>query len=154
LNSQVLSLNSQVSSLQSNLEQINSELLESQEAIQGLNAQILNYLNIVYLNVTEFLVSEYSFTQDASDYTIVWDGTVDGTVDYAGCVAVAVESSSNTTYARVLYSSYGVNYDHNVTVGTSGIAYFPVLPGLIEVGVGNTEQADNVTALVTALYTY
>ena len=151
LNSQVSSLNSQVSSLQDNLEQTKIELVESQEAIQTLNSRILNYLNIIYLNETVYLVSDYGLTQNASDYTMAWADII----EYAGYVSVGVESTSNTTYARVFYSSpHGVNYDHNVTVGTSGIAVFPVLPGGIEVGVGNTEQADNVTALVTASYTY
>ncbi len=150
LNSHVSSLYSQVSSLQADLEQANSTISDYKNAVQALNLRILNYLDIIYLNATEYLVSGIGFTQDASGYTIVWSNIR----EYAGYVSVAVESTSNTTYARVFYSSYGVNYDHNVTVGTSGIAVFPVLPGGIEVGVGNTEQVDNVTATVTALYTY
>ena len=75
-------------------------------------------------------------------------------LNFAGFVSVAVQSSSNTTYVEVVYSSYGVNYDNSVTVGTSGTAAFPVLPGTIEIRVGNTETVDSVNATITALYNY
>ena len=150
LNSQVSSLNSQVSSLQDNLEQVNSTILDYKNAIDAFNSQVEYYLSILYLNESGYLFSPQVFTQDANTSTTIYDGTI----QYAGYVSVAVESSSNTTYAQVVYSSYGVNYDHNVTVGTSGTAVYPVLPGEIVVGVGNTEPVDNVTATVSAIYYY
>jgi hypothetical protein len=73
---------------------------------------------------------------------------------YAGYVSVDVQSNSTTTYVEVIYSSYGVNYDNSVTVGTSGTAAFPVLPGSVEIRVGNTETVDSVNATVTATYYY
>ena len=143
LTSQVLSLTSQVSSLQDSLNQSNTSIVALQQAI-------LYYRSIIYLNESGYLFATQTLTQNANTSTIVYNNML----EYAGCVSVAVESSSNTTYAQVIYSSYGVNYDHNVTVGTSGTAVFPVLPGEIMVGVGNTELVDNVTATVTALYRY
>jgi hypothetical protein len=152
LNLQALSLTSQVSSLQDDLEQANSTISEYQQAIQAFNSQVAYYLSIIYLNETGYLLqpATQTFTQNASNFTIIYNNMI----QYAGYVSVAIESSSNTTYAQVIYSSYGVNYDHNVTVGTGGTAVFPVLPGEIAVGVGNTEPVDNVTGTVTAIYNY
>jgi len=152
LNLQVSSLTSQVLSLQDNLEQSNTNITTLQKAIEALNSQVAFYLSVIYLNESGYLLqpATQTLTQNANTSTIIYNGTI----NYAGYVSVAVESSSNTTYAQVFYSSYGVNYDHNVTVGTSGTAVFPVLPGEIAVGVGNTELVDNVTATVTALYRY
>ena len=153
LNSQVLSLNSQVSSLQDNLEQINSTMSSYQDAIQTYNSQISYYLSILYLNESGYLVTAQPLTQDANASTVVFNDIL----QYAGYVSVAVESNSTTTYVQVVYSSYEVNYDHNMTVGTSGTAVFPVLPGNIAIGVGNTEPVENVTAVtatVTAFYRY
>ena len=88
----------------------------------------------------------------APDLRFVYDDTV----EYAGYVTVDVQSTSNTTYAGVVYDSIIVNYDHNVTLGTSGAASFPVLPGNIVVVVGNTDTniSDSVNATVTATYYY
>ena len=73
---------------------------------------------------------------------------------YAGCVSVAVESTSNTTYVQVAYSSYGVNYNQTVTMGTGASAVFPVLPGDITIVIGNTELVDEVTGTASATYRY
>jgi len=150
LNSQVSSLNSQVSSLQDNLEQFNSTISDYKDALESFNSQVAYYLSIIYLNESGYLFAPQALTQDANTSTIIYNNAI----QYAGYVSVAVESSSNTTYAQVVYSSYGVNYNHNVTVGTGGTAVFPVLPGEIVTSVGNTEPVDNVTATVSATYHY
>jgi uncharacterized coiled-coil protein SlyX len=150
LNSQVSSLNSQVSSLQANFEQVNSTISDYKDAIEAYNSQIAYYRSILYLNESGYLFASQPLTQDANTSTVVYNSAI----EYAGFVSVTVESSSNTTYVQMIYASYGVNYDHNVTVGTSGTAAFPVLPGEIVIGVGNTELVDNVNATVTALYRY
>ena len=153
LNSQVASLNSQVASLQANFEQLNSTIEDYQEAIEAFNQQVSYYLSVIYLNESGYLFATQTLTQDANASTVVYDDNI----RYAGYVSVAVESNSTTTYALVMYSSYGVEYNHNVTVGTGGTAVFPVLPGEILIGVGNTEPVENVTAVaatVTASYSY
>jgi uncharacterized coiled-coil protein SlyX len=150
LNSQVASLNSQVASLQANFEQLNSTIEDYQEAIEAFNQQVSYYLSVIYLNESGYLFATQTLTQDANASTVVYDDNL----RYAGYVSVTVESNSTTTYALVMYSSYGVNYDHNVTVGTGGTAVFPVLPGEVLIGVGNTEANDTVAATVTASYYY
>jgi uncharacterized coiled-coil protein SlyX len=150
LNSQVASLNSQVASLQADIEQINSTIEDYKEAQDAFNSQAEYYISILSLNESDYLFAPHSFTQNANTSDAVYNDNI----GYAGCVSVAVESSSNTTYVQVVYSSYGVNYDQNVTVGTGGTAVFPVLPGEIWIGIGNTELVDDVTGTVTAIYRY
>jgi len=150
LNSQVSSLNSQILSLRADFEQVNSTISNYKDAIEAYTSQIAYYISIISLNESVSLPVTQTLTQDANTSTVVYTNGI----QYAGYVSVGVESSSNTTYAQVVYSSYGVNYDHNVTVGTSGTAVYPVLPGEIVVGVGNTEPVDNVTATVSAIYYY
>jgi uncharacterized coiled-coil protein SlyX len=154
LNSQVSSLNSQILALQADLEQLNSTIddyREAQAAAQeAFNFQVESLLSIIYLNESEYLFTPRSFTLAANTSDAVYNGNI----VYAGYVSVDVASSSNTTYLQVAYSSYGVNYNQNVTVGTGGSAVFPVLPGDITVVIGNTELVDDVTGTASAIYRY
>jgi uncharacterized coiled-coil protein SlyX len=150
LNSQVSSLNSQVSSLQAEFDQVNSTIEDYKQALQDANLQFEAYLSIIYLNESGYLFAPLSFTLAANTSDVIYNGNI----VYAGCVSVSVESSSNTTYVQVVYSSYGVNYNQNVTVGTGGSVAFPVLPGDITVVIGNTELVDDVTGTASAIYRY
>jgi uncharacterized coiled-coil protein SlyX len=150
LNNTISSLNSQISALNNSLNQISSSTSSKDTQIAALNAQISSLTNILYLNASTYLANNQAITQDASAYTTIWNDTL----NIAGYVTVAVQSSSTTTYVEVAYSAYGVNYDNNVTVGTSGTAAFPVLPGTIGIRVGNTELVDSANATVTAIYYY
>ena len=152
LSSQVASLNSQISSLEDSLDESDLTISTLEEGVEILNSRIQSYLNIIYLNASIYLFSEASVSQNASTSTNVFQYPL----EYAGYVAVSVQSTSNTTYVQLLYSSYGVNYDHNVTVTTSGTAYFPVLPGEVDIRVGNTDPytGDMINATVSAIYRY
>ena len=152
LSSQVASLNSQISSLEDSLDESDLTISTLEEGVEILNSRIQSYLNIIYLNASIYLFSEASVSQNASTSTNVFQYPL----EYAGYVAVSVKSTSNTTYVQLLYSSYGVNYDHNVTVTTSGTAYFPVLPGEVDIRVGNTDPytGDMINATVSAIYRY
>jgi outer membrane murein-binding lipoprotein Lpp len=150
LNSQVSSLNSQVSSLQADIEQINSTLDDYKAAQQSFNSQVESYLSIIYLNESEYLFTPRSFTIAANTSDTVYAGSL----LYAGYISVDVTSSSNTTYLQVAYSSYGVNYNQTVTVGTTGSGLFPVLPGDLTVVIGNTEAVDDVSGTASATYRY
>lgn len=151
LNLQVSSLNSQISSLQDSLAQNESYIANLEEGIDILNSQIAGYLSIIYLNETDYLPID-DVSQNASTYTVLFNGTL----MYTGYVAVNAESTSNTTYIQLLYSGHGVDYDHNVTVGMSGTAYFPVLNTEIEIRLGNTDTyvGDFINATATARYIY
>jgi predicted PurR-regulated permease PerM len=83
-------------------------------------------------------------------YETVWNATA----TYAGYVSVDVYSSTTSNiYARVTYSSYGVDYDKNMTVGMGGTAVFPVLPASIQISIGNLGTAV-ANATVTIIYHY
>jgi len=157
----ISSLNSQISALNSSLNQISSSTSskDSQIAalnlqVAGLNSQLSSIASILALNESAFLVSNQEVTQEPNASTTVYPPDEQTPLYYAGYVYVTVQSSSNTTYVEVIYSLYGVDYDNSVTVGTSGTAAFPVLPGLIDIRVGNTETVDSVNATITVIYYY
>jgi uncharacterized protein YpmS len=152
LNSQVSSLNAQITSLQNSLDQKDSNISDLQDGINALNAQIAAYLNIIYLNASGNLLSDVIVSQNQSAFSVVYQGGI----QYMGYATVSVQSTSNTTYVELLYSSHGVNYDHNVTVGTGGTASFPVMIGNVEIRVGNTEPYTGalVNSTVSAAYRY
>jgi uncharacterized coiled-coil protein SlyX len=153
LNSQVTSANAQLYLLQSNLDESGNTISNLQEQNGVLSSQIDYYLNILAMNVSGyFFVEEPLIGQNASEYTVIFQEIF----EYAGYVAVSVESTSVTTYVELLWSYSPVTYDHNVTVGGSGVAYFPVLPGPIEIRIGNTDvyTGDLLNATVTAGYCY
>jgi dsDNA-specific endonuclease/ATPase MutS2 len=161
LNSEISTLNSQVSSLQASeaqnegiIQQLNSSVQNLRELINNLNAQIEGNLNIIYMNASGYLLEPTTFTQDANSSTIL--PLYADMLEYPGVVKVEAQSTSNTTYAQVVYSSYGVNYNQNITVGSSGTAYFPVLPGGVAVSIGNTEPtgSDPIDTTVSVVYLY
>lgn len=152
LNATVISLNAQISNLQDNISQKDGEIADLKEGVEYLNALTEHYLSVLFLNESSYLVSQREIVTNASESTMIFQYNL----DYAGYVSVNVESTSNTTYVQLLYNYKGVNYNQNVTVAESGTAYFPVLPTIIEIWVGNTEthNGDLVNATVTALYYY
>ncbi|MCW4044290.1 MAG: hypothetical protein NWE94_02085 [Candidatus Bathyarchaeota archaeon] len=146
----ISSMNATIISLQSSLNQSSNIASSKDSQIAALNYQISNLFNYLNLNVSAMLVYNQSFYQEANTNTSIYYDVV----QFAGYVTVQVQSSSNTTYVRLAYSSYGVNYDNTIVVGTAGTAAFPVLPGIIDLRVGNTEESDAVGAAITATYTY
>ena len=146
LNLQITSLQNKVTSQSANAAQVTT----LQTEIANLQAEIADLSNVLYLNATGVLVNSQAFTQEPYTNVTIWDGSQP--LQYAGYVTVQLQSSSNLTYAEVLYNSFGVAYDNVVTLG-NGTASFPVLPSNAVIVLGNN---DNVTATgtVTALYHY
>jgi len=146
LNLQITSLQNKVTSQSANAAQVTT----LQNQIANLQAEIADLSNVLYLNATGVLVSAQGFNQEPNTNVTIWDGSQP--LQYAGYVTVQLQSSSNLTYAEVLYNSFGVAYDNVVTLG-NGTASFPVLPGSVVIVLGNN---DNVTATgtVMALYHY
>jgi cell division protein FtsB len=76
--------------------------------------------------------------------------------DYAGYVAVSViNSTSNSTYLGLSYSSNGFSYDNTVSIGSSGSTIFPILPTTslsIRIATGTSSYL-NITN-VTIIYYY
>jgi hypothetical protein len=88
----------------------------------------------------------------ASYYTFTFSN-----ISYAGYITVDVLSSttSNTWVEIVVYSSNGISYSSGqIAVGYSGTVSYPVLPGTIEVEIGNSNFFSGATETVTITYTY
>jgi hypothetical protein len=154
LNLTVSSLHNEVSSLQASLNQNNSTITNLQATVDYLNSALAYYLNIVAMNASEYLVPSQDYVQYQNESTVIFQDAV----QYAGFVGVTTQSSSNTTYVqlRYYYASGLISYDQNVTLAESGSAYFPVLPGNLEITVGNTDTdtGDSVTGTVAVIYHY
>jgi uncharacterized coiled-coil protein SlyX len=151
LEDQVSSLTAQVTSLQYNLSQSISRS-DVQSLTDEYNQAIMDYEALLSLSKSAYLVQAASLTQQAGEITWVWNEYL----DYAGFVAVQVESNSTTTYGEVAYMLpvSEALFEYNVTLGIGGTAVFPVLPGQVEVRIGNNELLDSVNAIVTAFYYY
>ena len=128
---------------------LNSQLSDLNDTLTSIYYDYASLQKIVQLGTSE-LWYDNSFSQSANSTTTL--GTAQ--VDYAGYVLVQATASANTTYAEVLYTFGGINMDFNQTIGTSGTALFPLLPGTVEVRMGNINQSDpnNVTATITHYY--
>jgi hypothetical protein len=137
---QIAYLNQQISALNDSLN----------DTITSANDDITSLESILKLQASGLLYDN-SFVQDANvTSTTLWSDTL----EYAGYVIVEATATSNTTYAEALYTFNGVNFAFNQTLGTSGTALFPVMPGTVTVNIGytNTTAANNVAATATYYY--
>jgi hypothetical protein len=139
----------QISSLQNQITDLKNQLSVANDTITSYYSQLTNYAQIVALEASSVL-NEDSITQDANTSTSFWTGTP----NYASYLTVAVESNSSTTYAEITYSFTDHVFNYNQTVGTSGTAIFPVLPGETQLLLGNHETSDAVSINATATLIY
>jgi hypothetical protein len=148
--SQISSLNSSISVLQDAVSTRDSQISSLNSQVSSLNSGLGNLTDIVNLSKSTIWVNDQTVSQVANSYTSWTDSA-----SYAGYVVVNVQSSTSpNTYVRLIYSSRGVEYDHQITVGMGGTAVFPVLPGSIQVVVGNTNLVNGATETVTITYYY
>jgi hypothetical protein len=128
---------------------LNSQLSDLNETLTYAYSTLATLQKITQLGSSEVWYQN-SFTQDANATTLI--GTAE--VSYAGYVVVQATASANTTFAEAVYSFGGIDFDFNQTIGASGTALFPVLPGSVEIKIGNVNQNDsnNVTATITHYY--
>jgi hypothetical protein len=128
---------------------LNQQLLALNDTLTTTNADMLSLEKILQLQTSGTLY-DANFVQDANTTTTVWNNQL----DYAGYIVVQATASANTTYAEVIYSYGETNFDYNQTLGTSGTALFPVLPGTVVVKIGNTNQTATNSITATATYIY
>jgi hypothetical protein len=150
LNSQVAGLTTLAANYATALNNSDSQMATLDSQISDLNSQISDLLNYLNLNASGTIPLDQAITVNPGANITIWSDVV----PYAGYISVNVQSSSSSTYVQMLYSSYGVNYNDTVTVGKSGTATFPVLPGTVEMKVGNTDTVDSDNATATATYYY
>lgn len=149
LQDEITNLLNQVSSLQNE-----SGMLQNQ--VDSLHDQLNDFTNIVSLTRSTVWVDNQTVSQPASGFGGFFINWV-FPASYAGFVSFNVLSSTtDSTYVGVVYSSYGVNYDSKIKVGTNGTAVFPVLPSSsIEVEIGYLGNLINgATETVTITYYY
>jgi len=141
---------SQIQSLQNQIKQKDSQIQSLQNQIE-LKNQILDELNkIIHLQKQETWLNSYTLSQPPgkADYWVF-------NVQYPGYIEVIVHSSTTTnTYVRVTYNAYGANFDQRITVGDSGRAVFPVLPGTVRVYIGNSNWFNGATIIFSIRYIY
>ena len=128
---------------------LNSQLSDLNDTLTNAYSNLAALQKITQLGSSEVWYQN-SFTQDANTTTSI--GTAE--VDYAGYVVVQATANANTTFAEAVYSFGGIDFDFNQTIGESGTTLFPVLPGSVEIKIGNVNQnnSNNVTATITHYY--
>lgn len=147
--SQISTLSSQNTILTNQLSAAKSNSSTLADEVATLTSQVSDYESVLTMNESEIAIDSQTFAQDANATTSLYEGTI----NYAGYATIEVTASSNTTYVQVTYSCGDLDFDETITVGTSGTAIFPILPGALTVTLGNTDTvANNATATMTYYY--
>ncbi len=154
LNQQIAALQQQIaaapniSTYTAQIAALQSQIAEYNATLTSLGTEYQNLQKIADLATYGNLYSG-NFSQDLNATTTLWSGNI----DYAGYVVVEGTSNVTSTYVQVtnVFSST-YTLASNQTLGTSGILVFAVLPGTLEVKVGNINEAAQVNA--TAVYHY
>ena len=133
----------------SQIASLNSQLSDLNDTVTYVYADYSNLQSIVRLEKSGVLYQDTSI-QNANTAATIWSDQL----EYAGFIVVQATASSNTTYAEVLYTYGESNIYYNQTLGTAGTALFPVLPGIVEVRIGNTMTSGTNNANATATYYY
>jgi hypothetical protein len=98
----------------------------------------------------QFLVNDQTVNEPAgSAYDFNFN------IQYPGFIVVMVLSSTTSnTYVEISGTSInGWTYDSGqISVGTGGNVYFPVVPGQVTVAIGNTNMLNGATETVTIIY--
>jgi flagellar basal body-associated protein FliL len=128
---------------------LEQELSLMNDTLTSAYENMYYYENLTQLQASSILI----YQQQATIANNTWVDAYNDVLNYAGYIVVQATSTTNSTYAETLYSSYGVHFDQNVTLGMSGTAVFPVLPGTVEVRIGNLDQTSAI-ATVTVSYYY
>ena len=144
------SLIQQISNLQTSLSQARDEIASKDADIADYNSAYLALQNVLNMNASAIILPTTAVPLDAGTNVTLYNNFL----DYAGLVTVQATSSSNTTYAQVRYAFSGYYFDNVVVIGQSGTAAFAVLPGNVEVIIGNTEPFTAVTSNVAVTYIY
>ena len=127
---------------------LEQELSSMNDTLTSAYENVYYYENVTALKAGAYLV----YQQQATIGNNTWADAYNNALSYAGYIVVQATSTSNTTYVETLYSSHGVNFDQNVTLGMSGTAYFPVLPGTVEVRIGNLDQTSAAVNVTVSYY--
>lgn len=150
LENEVAILRGAVEEKDATITSLRSQVAQLQNQISYLQSRVRDLEDIVYLRKYVVWIDKMVVNQPAGYYTY-WRFNA----DYAGYVVVEVHSSTTTnTYVRVTVESSITTYSVRVEVGSRGRAIVPVLPGTVEVRVGNTNRYTGATHTVSVTYYY
>ncbi|MCH1771537.1 MULTISPECIES: hypothetical protein [Metallosphaera] len=141
-----------VTTSNSNVTALLNEIATLKGEVNNLTSQNQQLQSIVNLQDTNTIVNDYSVNQPAGQYS-----TISFTSNYAGYVTVNVLSSttSKTTVTIVESTNNGQTItSQTYNVGASGTVVFPVLPGNINIEIGNNNLINGASETVTITYTY
>ena len=155
LNQQIATLQEQIDSTSSTtaaysaqISSLQSQLTQCNQSLTSLISEYQNLQKIASLSAYGSMFNN-GFSQDANVATSLWSGTI----DYAGYIVIEATSNITSTYAQV-QNVFGSTYAsaYNQTLGTSNTVVFAVLPGTLEIVIGNVNEAAAINA--TAVYHY
>jgi hypothetical protein len=147
LNTTITNLSLQMIALEDQITQKNSEIT----SLRGNYETVLDLQNrIITLQESGYLANGVSFSQNATLTHQVYNGLL----EYAGYIQINAQSNSTTTYVKIVYDSFGTNVNQKIIIGESGTISFPILPGEVEIIVGNDESINVVNGIITINYVY
>ena len=159
LQDNVTSLNTQLSYItnlyaqtKNSLDQLTADYADLQNYTASLeDNNYTSYLeNLLQLGASAYILQNQAVQLDAGENMTLYSDTF----LYAGYLAVQVTSTSNTTFAQLIYSFLDVDFNNTVVLGEEGTTLFPILPTEFAFILGNTETTDAVNATVSVSYVY
>lgn len=123
-----------------------------QNEVNTLQSELQQDQNIINLQESQIIENDYTVNQPASQYS-----GISFYAQYAGYVIVDVQSSTTTktqVYIVENTNNAGQIVSQTYNIGSSGIVYFPVLPGQVTVYIGNSNFINGASETVTITYIY
>ncbi len=176
LNSQISQLNSNATNLQNQNNQLQTQLngnVSQNANLQGQNNQLQtwldgnktdyqNYMNshshsdtdynqlqsIANLGEQQSILNQYTINQGASTHVSV----ASMQASYAGYLHISLTSTTSNAYVIVEYWFQGRLFSVTQTIGTSGDAYFLLMPSTVTIYAGNANYLNGATDTITATY--
>lgn len=160
-NSQLqIQLNGNVSQ-NANLQSENSQL---QTWLDGNKIDFQNYENshshsdseynslqtIANLGEQQTILNQYTTNQGANTHSLVTGFKA----NYAGYLYISLTSTTSNAYVIIEYWFQGQLFSFTKTLGTSGGAFFILMPSDIAIYAGNTNLLNGATDTITATYYY
>jgi predicted nucleic acid-binding Zn-ribbon protein len=180
LQSQLTSANDQVSSLKNQLTSSNAQISSLQGQLADANSQISSLKSQVTAVTSESYISNLQAKLDVANAQITsnqtmlslmaWTNLIDNapfqmnsgqemqvasfSAGYAGYIAIKGRSSTASSYIRSENIFSGSPLLNRNAFRTGDTVIIPVLPGTINIYLGNTDPSGNPTANLTIVYYY
>jgi predicted nucleic acid-binding Zn-ribbon protein len=180
LQSQLISANDQVSSLKNQLTSSNSQISSLQVQLADANSQISTLKGQVTAVTSQSYISNLQAQLDTANAQIAsnqkmlslmaWTNIIDNSpfqmnsgqevqvasfsASYAGYIVIKGRSSTISSYLRSENNFSGSTLLNRNAFRTGDAIIVPILPGTINIYLGNTDSSGNPTANLTIVYYY